>query len=123
MIGELDAQQLDASELLCTGTIMVENLQAGCVRFSAFRGQSGAARLPLGRSARPAVAVRLIAVRRPRLRAAQQHAPAAIARGGEDGTEIGAFHSLLTPVKLDSLRAKVNEFLPFGLIPIFITET
>ena len=40
-----------------------------------------------------------------------------------DGIEIGAFSSLLNPIKLDSLKAKVDEFLPFGLIPHFITET
>ena len=50
-------------------------------------------------------------------------APDTLTRGGEDGTEIGAFNRLLNPIKVDSLRAKVAEFLPFGLIPLFTTET
>jgi hypothetical protein len=45
------------------------------------------------------------------------------ARGGSEVTEMGACTTLLNPIKLDSLRAKVDEFLPFGLIPMFITET
>jgi hypothetical protein len=50
-------------------------------------------------------------------------APDTIARGAENGSEIGVWSSLLTPIKLDDLKAKVLEFMPFGLIPQFIEET
>jgi hypothetical protein len=30
---------------------------------------------------------------------------------------------LLNPIKLDSLRAKVDEFAPFGLLPVYVFET
>lgn len=43
--------------------------------------------------------------------------------GAENGSEIGAFSSLLNPIRLEGLRAKVDEFMPFGLIPVFIFET
>ena len=43
--------------------------------------------------------------------------------GAETGSEIGAFSSLINPIKLDSLKIKVAEYMPFGLIPIFINET
>jgi hypothetical protein len=44
-------------------------------------------------------------------------------QGAENGSEIGAFSHLFNPVKLDSLRVKVVEYMPFGLIPFFIYET
>ena len=50
-------------------------------------------------------------------------APCEIKRGAENGSEIGAFCKLNNPVKFDSLKTKVEEYLPFGLIPIFIHET
>ena len=50
-------------------------------------------------------------------------APAELFRGAENGSEIGAFSYLMNPIKLDGLQAKVHEYMPFGLIPIFITET
>lgn len=124
VIGRLTAHQIEASELLCTGRLTIENVQAGCVRFSAFATGSHVPR-----------AYRSTEIRNPQslftsLRFGDAGygqladvAPAGLTRGGEDGTEIGAFHRLLTPIKLDSLQAKVAEFLPFGLIPLFTTET
>jgi hypothetical protein len=50
-------------------------------------------------------------------------APQEIYRGGENGAEMGVFNSLLNPVKLDGLKVKVDEFMPFGLLPAFINET
>jgi hypothetical protein len=36
---------------------------------------------------------------------------------------MGAFSALLNPIKLDSLRAKIDEFMPFGRIPVLINAT
>jgi hypothetical protein len=52
-----------------------------------------------------------------------QGAPDYLLRGAENGSEIGAWSSLLNPILLQSLQAKVEEYLPFGLIPIYIFET
>jgi YD repeat-containing protein len=52
-----------------------------------------------------------------------QSAPDYLLRGAENGSEIGAYSSLLNPILLDSLKAKVDEYLPFGLIPIYLFET
>jgi hypothetical protein len=124
VIGQLEARQLDASELLCTGKITLENLQAGCVRFSAYPPDSDVPRAYRSAAVTdPHSLFVSLVFGDPGYAQLSGTAPAAIARGGDDGTEIGAFHRLLTPVKLDSLQAKVGEFLPFGLIPIFITET
>jgi len=47
-------------------------------------------------------------------------APHELLRGAQNGSEMGAFSSLLNPTKLDSLAAKVAEYAPAGLIPIWI---
>ena len=52
-----------------------------------------------------------------------ESAPLFLQRGAENGAEIGAFSGLLNPIKLDSLRAKVDEFAPFGLLPAYVCET
>jgi hypothetical protein len=36
---------------------------------------------------------------------------------------MGAFNALLNPLKLRALRAKVDEYMPFGLLPAFVNET
>jgi hypothetical protein len=35
-----------------------------------------------------------------------------VARGGEDGTEMGAFNRALDPIKHDDLAAKIAEYAP-----------
>ena len=50
-------------------------------------------------------------------------APQSIIRGAENRSEIGAFGGLLNPIKLDDLKTKGNEFVPFGLIAQYINET
>jgi hypothetical protein len=52
-----------------------------------------------------------------------QSAPAGLLTGAENGSEIGAFSSLIAPIRLDGLRAKVDEYMPFGLIPVFVCQT
>ncbi len=52
-----------------------------------------------------------------------ERVPVELRRGAENGSEIGAFSKLINPIKLDGLQAKVEEYMPFGLIPIFIQET
>jgi hypothetical protein len=124
VIGDMAVHRLDASELLCTGTITVDDLQAGCIRFSAFAPGSQVPRAYRTQSVTDARS--LFTSTRfgdPGYGQLSDLAPDTILRGGEDGIEIGAFSSLLNPIKLDSLKAKVDEFLPFGLIPHFITET
>lgn len=126
IMGRLDAEGLFATEVLLTGLACVLDSQGGCFRFSAapFEGS----RLPpkfrshdLGdmpilfmstRFGDPDFA-QLQDVARPR----------EILTGGENGSEIGAFNRLLGPLKLAGLRAKMDEFTPFGRITQFINET
>ena len=52
-----------------------------------------------------------------------ESAPLGLLTGARNGSEIGAFSSLLNPIRLDGLRAKADEYMPFGLIPVFVFET
>jgi hypothetical protein len=119
----IDVDQLYASELLCTGTIDVTNTQAGCFRFSA--AVSGS-RVPHPYESRELtdVAALFTSTRFGDAGFAQisDAAPATIARGAEDGAEMGAFASEINPIKEDSLTAKVEEYMPFGLLPFVVHE-
>jgi hypothetical protein len=43
--------------------------------------------------------------------------------GAENDGEMGAWNALLLPIKHRALEAKVEEFAPFGLLPVFVHET
>jgi hypothetical protein len=43
-----------------------------------------------------------------------RHVPAAIAAGGEDGSEMGAFHGLYQPQRQGNLPTVIEEFVPWG---------
>jgi hypothetical protein len=124
VFGALNAHRLYASEALVTGHVEVTDNQAGCFRFSAAPDGS---RLP--RPYRSHVLKEYTALFESRVfgRPGYAHlatsAPDALLRGAENGSEMGALSALMDPIKLDSLRTKVDEYLPFGLIPLFIKET
>jgi hypothetical protein len=134
VIGDIDVPWLYASETLITGFADVTNTQAGCFRFSAVLER----RDPLdplsdhSRVPHPYESYFLIdtgalfsstVFGQPGYAQLAEPAPEFLQRGGANGAEIGAFNSLLNPIKFDSLRAKVDEFAPFGLLPIYIFET
>ena len=125
VFGKMEAYRLQASEIIVTETAVVTDTQTGCFRFSA---APGASRLP-----RPYESFlyqkdsnHWFTSRRfghPGYGQLSGTAPEALRRGAENGSEMGAFSNLLNPVKLDGLKAKIEEYMPFGLIPIFINET
>lgn len=124
VFGAMNVHRLWASEALITGNTNVTDTQTGCFRFSAAPEGS---RLP-----RPYESHWIkdsnhyFTSRRfgqPGYGQLSQTAPVELCRGAENGSEIGAFSALINPIKSDSLKAKVDEYMPFGLIPIFIQET
>jgi hypothetical protein len=124
VFGGADVERLYASEAIITGHVDVTDTQTGCFRFSAAPAGS---RLP-----HPFQSVSLAAPATfftshrfgdPGYAQLGASAPIEIARGAENGSEMGAWASLLDPIKTDSLFAKVEEFLPFGLIPSFVKQT
>jgi hypothetical protein len=124
VFGRVDVNRLWTSETLITGVVDVTDTQEGCFRFSAAPTGS---RLPRPYEAHTLTdAAHIFTSRRfgqPGYGQLSQTAPAALKRGAENGSEIGVFSSLHNPIKLDSLRIKIDEYMPFGLIPIFIEET
>ncbi len=123
LLGGVDVEQLDASEAIVTGHVDVTDTQVGCFRFSAAPPGS---RLPhpyrwVPWDGGPAfVSTRFGDAGYLWLADA---ASDALRRGGEDGTELGVWNRALNSIKEDSLMRKVEEYLPFGLIPMFIRET
>jgi hypothetical protein len=125
VFGETDVHRLEASEALFTGLVNVTDTQNGCFRFSAAKAIS---RLP-----HPFESFLFkedtnhwFTSRRfgdPGYAQLSDTIPANIYSGAENGSEMGAFSTLLNPIKFDGLKAKIDEYMPFGLIPIFINKT
>ena len=123
VLGRLDLERLDASEVLSTGLVDVTDLQAGCFRFSS--APSGS-RVPhpyrwVKWTGGPVFSSTRFGD--PGYAWLAESAPEELRRGAENGSELGAFSAALNPIKEDSLLRKAEEYLPFGLVPIFIRET
>lgn len=94
-------------------SLVVERRQQGCVRFS---------RLPA--DAQSPVQYRCTALEPVfhSLRYGDPHycqldarCPAEISQGGDDGAEMGVYHNLFQPQRVANLRARLDEYLRFGL--------
>ena len=124
VFGFVNVHRLWATEVLITGDVNVFDSQNGCFRFSAAPESS---RLPLKYESHWIHDSNHFFTSRcfgqPGYGQLSETAPVELRRGAENGSEIGAFSKLINPIKLDSLKSKVEEYMPFGLIPIFIQET
>jgi hypothetical protein len=123
VLGAVDVERLDASEALITELVDVTDTQAGCFRFSSAPPGS---RLPHPyrwvpwRGGPVFSSTRFGDAGYTWLAAS---APSDLRRGAENGGEIGVWNAALVPIKEESLRRKVEEYLPFGLNPMLIRET
>ncbi len=124
VFGKVELHRLFATETLITDLANVTDTQSGCFRFSAALKDS---RLPQPYESyfftdnNHWFTSRVFG--QPGYGQLSDTAPEELKRGAENQSEIGAFSSLINPIKLDSLQVKVEEYMPFGLIPIFINET
>lgn len=134
VFGEVEVEWLDASETLITEFTNVTNTQGGCFRFSAvlvrrdpLNPASPHSRVPHAYESyfvndfNATFTSRIFG--QPGYAQLAESAPEFLRRGAENRSEIGAFSGLLNPIKFDGLRAKVEEFAPFGLLPVYVFET
>lgn len=124
MLGALSADQLRATETLLTSPANIANTQNGCFRFSSAPPGS---RLPHPyQSWSYPDSPSLFVSRRfgdPGYLQLSEVAPQGLQRGAENTSEIGAYSSLNNPIRLDGLRQKVDEYSPFGMVPVYVFET
>jgi hypothetical protein len=122
--GAIVSDRMDASEALILGKADVADTQDGCFRFGTALIGSRIPR-PFQSHFIQDVAHFFTSRRfgQPGFAQLSLSAPDFLQTGAEDGSEIGAFSSLNNPIRFAGLKAKVDEYLPFGLIPIYIFET
>jgi hypothetical protein len=115
--------RINASEIVAQRPIDVLDHQRGCVRYSVIAPLSHTPPVYHGsvEEVRPSYFVSQ-RFGDPGYHVLSETAPELLLRGAENGSEIGAYAKLTNPLKLDSLRAKVHEFLPFGRVAAFIRE-
>jgi hypothetical protein len=138
VIGDLTAWRLWASDSLFAGLVQVVDVQNGCFRFSAAHLDSldqvphpyqsaffeDASSLFVSTTfGAPSYAV-LSAAPEITLYASPDDTDGRVSihEGAENDSEMGVWCSLLWPIKQRALAAKVEEFLPFGLLPVFLNE-
>jgi hypothetical protein len=125
VLGSIVVHRLYATDTIITQLATVVDTQAGCFRFSAAPAIS---RLPhpyesFVFSGDNTSWFSSTLFGKPSYAQLSETAPADVQTGAENKSEMGAFNSLLNPVKLDGLKSKVDEYMPFGLIPAFINAT
>ena len=120
---ETTCLRLYATEVLAQRPITVTDNQNGCVRFSVLDPASRTTSPYPGLLA-PVFAHFFQSTRfgDPGFYVLSESAPDFVTRGAENGSEVGAYSRLLNPLKLDSLRTKVHEFMPMGRLAAFIRE-
>jgi hypothetical protein len=122
VIGTVDTNRIDlASNAMFVGRVAVERRQQGCVRHSYVPPGSTTPRRFNCQPANDAEGFRVA----PRFNSLHfgdpaycQFAPGCpieIATGADDGAEMGVFHDLYQPQRLANLRARLDEYLRFGL--------
>ena len=132
VFGDMRVHRLEASDTLIAGIVTVTDTQNSCFRFSAAIRKR---KLPIpvkSRLPQPYESFLFDETQHwfgsrqfghPAYGQLSETAPDELRRGAENKSEMGAFCLLNNPVKLDSLRAKVEEYMPSGLVPVFINET
>ncbi|MDD5036500.1 MAG: hypothetical protein PHE55_17285 [Methylococcaceae bacterium] len=133
VLGRASVHSLKASDCLLDDTLTVVDDQIGCIRFSAW---STGSRLPRQYECveiQPQASV-FVSRKFGEPEYAQlgedadksiQHGAidATISEGAENGSAMGAFSSEQYPIKMRALAMKFEEYMPMGLVPVFINVT
>ncbi|WP_419993641.1 hypothetical protein [Streptomyces boninensis] len=102
-----------ASDSIFTGRLHAARRQIGCIRYSFVPpGSRTPRRHRCVRTPRPQFTSERYGT--PAYGQLAAGCPPEIARGADDGAEMGAFHDLYQPQRADSLRARIAEYTPAG---------
>ncbi len=133
IFGQCWLQELTlGSEVLFDEAVIVRRKQNGCVRFSYIAPTSETPRRyrclpPDGASAdeiaRLTPSFTSTRFGDPGYAQLSRNGPIELATGASDGSEIGAFFSLKNPLRRQNLVMRLEEYLPFGLVPALIEVT
>lgn len=125
VLGRVAVARLFATDSLITGLTRVTDQQHGCFRYSS-TPKPGAVLPPQFESFVPdAIPNHWLRSRRfsdPGYAVLSKTAPEDIARGAENGAEMGAYNARALAVLLDDLARQVKDLLPVGQTPQFIIE-
>lgn len=128
VLGRIEVNRLDATELLAGDIVVVADNQHGCFRFSA--GPSDPAmRLPRqfeSHLIEGGIAPHFFVSMRfgdPGYAQLSPTIPDVIQTGAENGSEIGAFSRVLAPIRANDLRTKLEEYAPMNTICGLVYET
>jgi hypothetical protein len=126
ILGGAQIGRAEISNTIIDGLLEVQDAQGSCLRFSAvwsggrIPSPYECAILPEGL---PAGTFESRSFGDPGLCVVTPACPEEIARGGEDGTEMGAFNQVLYPIKRADLIAKIAEFAPVQAVVQLIEMT
>ncbi len=133
VLGRIAAHRLSASDSIMADFAAADEVQDGCVRFSAYAHGSVVPR-PYKSATMPAGAPIFTtdSYGQPGYAQLLETADAAIvggatgasiSAGAETGSEMGAFSADLNPVKEQGLLVKYAEYMPLGLMPVIVHVT
>lgn len=124
LLGPAFVHHLYASESILNSLVYVEDPQQGCVRFSAWSTGSVLPRQYESVATDPEAPLFTTRVfGQPGYCQLRDGAPAAIAEGARNGSEMGAFSREMNAIKERGLLLKYDEFMPLGLAPVIVHET
>lgn len=123
LLGAFECYRLEASESIFRGIALATRRQEGCVRFSYFAPGSQVPRRFQCAPATPPPVFTSTLFGHPAYAQMTLNCPPAIAAGSEDGGEIGVWNSLGGPRRLSHLRLRLTDYLPAGLVPVFVFAT
>jgi hypothetical protein len=138
VLGPIAVHRLQASECILRELAQVDDLQHGCVRFTAWAEGSALPRqyesvsIPQGAAlftstdfGQPGYCQLLQTADEAILPPPPPAPPSppTISRGAQDGSEMGAFARDLNPIKERGLLIKYQEFMPAGLVPVLVYVT
>jgi hypothetical protein len=133
LLGPAYVHQLEASECILDGEVVVENYQQGCVRYSAcsigsilprqyesVQIEPGAPLFTSQQFGQPGYAQLLDSADNEIVSGATG---ATVRAGAQDGSEMGAFASEKNLIKENAILFKYQEYMPLGLSPVIIHVT